>query len=37
MDETVTAILVVSAFGLVIALVAPRLGATMEELFEALW
>jgi hypothetical protein len=37
MDETVTAILVVAALALVLALIAPRLDATVEELFDALW
>lgn len=37
MDETVTAILVVSAAALLLALVIPRIGVTVEELIEALW
>lgn len=37
MEEIVTAILVVSAVALAIALVIPRLDATVDEIFEALW
>lgn len=37
MDETVTAILVVAALALAIALVIPRLDATVQDIFEALW
>jgi hypothetical protein len=37
MDETITAILVVAALALVLALLAPRIDATVEEWFDALW
>jgi hypothetical protein len=37
MDDTVTAILVVSAGALLLALLIPRLAVTLEELVEALW
>lgn len=37
MDETVTAILAVSACALLLALLIPRLGVTVEELVDALW
>lgn len=37
MDATVTAILVVSAGALLLALLIPRLAVTLEELIEALW
>jgi hypothetical protein len=37
MDDTVTAILVVSAAALLLALVIPRLDVTIEELIESLW
>lgn len=37
MDETVTAILLTACAVLLASLVIPRLGATVEEWFEALW